>query len=91
MTAKVSVISPAFDEEKLLATCVQRVRLACDWCSEMAKADEIIVCNNNSSDHTVAVAQQLNCKVVFESIQQISRARNTGASVAIGEWLLFID
>jgi glycosyltransferase involved in cell wall biosynthesis len=91
MTAIVSVIIPAFNEEKLLATCIQRVRLACDSCNEIAQAYEIIVCNNNSSDQTAAIAQKLGCKVVFEPINQISRARNTGANAATGEWFLFID
>ena len=29
--------------------------------------------------------------VVFEPVNQISRARNTGAAAARGEWLLFVD
>jgi glycosyltransferase involved in cell wall biosynthesis len=33
----------------------------------------------------------MGAKVVVEPFNQISRARNTGARVAQGEWLLFID
>ena len=88
---KVSVIIPAFNEEKGLATCVRRIREACDASTDIAGAYEIIVCDNNSTDTTAAVAEACGCKVVFEPINQISKARNRGASVATGEWLLFVD
>lgn len=86
-----SIVIPAFNEEKLLPLCLARVRAACEACIPVARSHEIIVCDNNSSDQTAAVAGQFGCKVVFEPINQISRARNRGASVATGKWLLFID
>ncbi len=52
---------------------------------------EIIVCDNNSTDATAKIAQQAGAKVVSEPINQISRARNTGAAAAVGEWCLFLD
>lgn len=52
---------------------------------------EIIVCDNNSTDNTVQLAKEHGAQVVFEPINQISIARNTGASIAKGKWLLFID
>lgn len=48
-------------------------------------------CDNNSTDATAAVAETSGCRDVFEPINQISKARNRGASVATGEWLLFVD
>lgn len=53
--------------------------------------DEIVVCDSNSADRTAAVAGQLGCRVVFEKENPTGRARNRGASVAHGEWLLLID
>ncbi|MGI8917023.1 MAG: glycosyltransferase [Pyrinomonadaceae bacterium] len=88
---KVSVIIPAFNEEKWFGTCARRIREAYDASADIANAYEIIVCDNNSTDTIAAVAEACGCKVVFEPINQISKARNRGASVATGEWLLFVD
>lgn len=87
----VSIVIPAFNEEKVLRQCVQRIRDACGATPDVATAYEIIVCDNNSTDATAAVAAHAGCRVIFEPINQISRARNRGASAASGQWLLFID
>ena len=50
-----------------------------------------MVCDNNSTDGTAAVARAGGATVVFEPINQIGRARDAGARVATGEWLVFID
>lgn len=52
---------------------------------------EIVVCNNNSTDATPKIAEAAGAKVVFEPINQIARARNTGANAATGDWLIFVD
>ena len=44
---------------------------------------EVLVIDNNSTDRTTAVAESLGCRVVFEKENQIARARNRGASVAV--------
>ena len=59
--------------------------------SERGWVSELIVCDNNSTDGTAHLAQTAGGRVVFEPINQIARARNKGAEVANGEWLLFID
>ena len=51
----------------------------------------MIVCDNNSTDRTAQAAREAGARVVFEPVNQISRARNAGARVASGDWLLFID
>jgi len=85
----VSVVVPAFNEEKRLPGTLARIREAFKALPELAY--EIIVCDNNSTDSTATVAKTAGCKVVFEPINQISRARNQGANAASGKWLLFID
>ena len=88
---KISVIIPAFNEERLLPETLERVKAAmtafarCDWESEL------IVCDNNSTDRTPELARVAGARVVFEPVNQISRARNRGAEAAAGDWLLFID
>ncbi len=51
----------------------------------------MIVCDNNSTDRTADKARAAGVVVVFEPINQISRARNKGAAAATGDWLVFID
>jgi len=87
----VSVVVPAFNEAQRLPLCIHRIREAFAASPEIAAAYEIIVCDNNSTDDTAAIAERSGCRVIFEPINQISRARNTGASAASGRWLLFID
>jgi glycosyltransferase involved in cell wall biosynthesis len=52
---------------------------------------ECVVCDNNSTDGTSAVARAAGATVVFEPVNQIGRARDAGARAATGEWLVFID
>lgn len=54
-------------------------------------AGEIVVCDNNSTDRTAALAREGGARVVFEPVNQISRARNTGARAARGRFLVFVD
>ena len=86
-----SVVIPAFNEEGRLGQSVQRIRDACEATPGIAAAYEIVVCDNNSTDATATVAEQAGCRVIFEPVNQIARARNRGASGASGKWLLFID
>jgi glycosyltransferase involved in cell wall biosynthesis len=54
-------------------------------------ASELIVCDNNSTDRTAAIAREAGARVVFEPVNQISRARNRGAAEASGDWIFFVD
>lgn len=88
----ITIIIPAFNEEKLLASSLQAVTSAAEASFTSAGVTwELVVCDNNSTDRTAEIAHAAGAKVVFEPINQIGRARNTGASVASGDWLLFID
>ena len=88
---KVSVIVPAFNEERLLAESLRSIRAAMEAFREAGWASELIVCDNNSTDRTAEIAAAAGALVVFEPINQIARARNTGAAKATGDWLVFID
>ena len=88
---RLSVIVPAFNEEKCLQQYLPRSIESLKQHQQQIGAWEIIVCDNNSTDNTAAIAESLGAKVIHEPINQIARARNTGASIASGEWLLFVD
>lgn len=88
---KISVVVPAFNEEKLLGRSLAAIKEACAAFDELGWNSEIVVCNNNSSDRTPEIAREAGAIVVFEPINQISRARNKGAAAATGDWLIFVD
>jgi glycosyltransferase involved in cell wall biosynthesis len=88
---KISIILPAFNEEKLVERSLQSIQRAATAFSRLDWEHEIIVCDNNSTDRTAELARKQNARVVFEPVNQISRARNVGAAVAKGAWFLFVD
>jgi cellulose synthase/poly-beta-1,6-N-acetylglucosamine synthase-like glycosyltransferase len=57
----------------------------------MARADELIVIDNGSSDDTAAIARKFDARVVDEPVRGRSRARNRGIQIAGGELLVFLD
>ena len=88
---KLSVIVPAFNEEKLIASSLAAI---CEGLRGAGFADsewELRVCDNASTDDTAKIAAHAGAVVVYEAERQIARARNTGAAAASGEWLLFVD
>lgn len=87
----ISVIVPAFNEEKLIAATLNGIRAASSSFSQRGWKTETIVCDNNSTDATAALALAAGARVVFEPVNQIGRARNTGAAAAAGDWLVFVD
>ena len=88
---KISIVIPAYNEEKLLASTLAAVARASAPFQARGWAVETIVCDNNSSDRTGAIARENGAVVVFEPVNQIARARNAGASAATGDWIIFID
>src|SRR6188508_2021282 len=90
-TKKVSIIVPAFNEERLLPDTLQSIASAAGAFDQAGWSSELIVCDNNSTDRTAQIAAAAGARVVFEPVNQISRARNAGAAIATGDWVLFVD
>lgn len=88
---KISVVVPAFNEEKLLAASLASIRTAMTAFAGQGIESELIVCDNNSTDRTGEIAREAGATVIFEPVNQIGRARNKGAEAASGEWLIFVD
>jgi glycosyltransferase involved in cell wall biosynthesis len=88
---RVSVVLPAFNEEKLLPAALAAVKEAASAFTARGWEWECVVCDNNSTDGTSAVACAADATVVFEPVNQIGRARDAGARAATGAWLVFID
>jgi glycosyltransferase involved in cell wall biosynthesis len=88
---KISVVVPAFNEEKLIVGTLRSIRAAAEAFTRLGWEFELVVCDNNSTDRTAELAREAGAKVVFEPVNQIGRARNTGAAGASGDWLIFVD
>jgi glycosyltransferase involved in cell wall biosynthesis len=88
---KISIVIPAFNEERLLADSLREIQGSLGGFTRRGWETELIVCDNNSTDRTAEIARASGARVVFEPVNQIARARNTGAAAASGDWLVFID
>ncbi len=88
MAVDYSLIVPAYNEADYLPATLAALRVAM---AEQPQRGELIVCDNNSSDDTADLARAAGAHVVFEPVNQISRARNAGAAAAAGRYLVFVD
>lgn len=81
----VSVIIPAYNEEKYLPLLLQALD------NQTYQNIEVIVVDNESTDDTVRVAEDYGAKVIVNKEYNLSKSRNMGAKEAKGEILVFID
>lgn len=81
-----SVIVPVYNDGRRLAVCLERL-----FKSEDA-AFEVIVVNDGSTDHSVDVARAHPVRLTFLPVRSgPAAARNAGANLAKGDYLVFID
>ena len=83
---KVSVVVPAYNEEKFLPDCLMSL-LKQDFDQKF----EIIVVDNNSSDNTAKTAEDLGVKVVTEKRAGVCFARQAGTKAAHGDIIVSTD
>src|SRR5205085_10125919 len=70
---RVSIVVPAFNEEKLIAQSLAAIRAASAAFAQRGWDVELIVCDNHSTDATAALARQAGTSVVLHALTQISR------------------
>ncbi len=73
---KVSVIIPAYNEQNFIKDCLEGLR------NQQEPPDEIIIVDNNCTDNTVNIAQRYGCRIIKESRQGITPARDKGFNTA---------
>jgi glycosyltransferase involved in cell wall biosynthesis len=83
----VSIVIPAKNEERRLPLCLESIR----HLNYDPNLIDIIVVDNGSSDATIKVANEFNCKVLQDSEATVGKLRNIGAKLANGEVLCFVD
>lgn len=81
---KISVIIPAYNEEKYIAKVIKMVK-KCNC------ADEIIVVDNNSTDNTSKIATKNGAKTIFCAKQGKGYAMEMGIKNAKGDIFVFLD
>jgi len=87
-----SVIIPAYNEEKFLGATIENVQEAIRvYHQKYPHPVELVVVNNNSTDRTEEVARQRGARVVFEKKNQIAASRNAGGRAARGRIIAFLD
>ncbi len=82
---KVSVVIPAYNEEKRLASCLKSVF------NQTVAPYEVVVVDNNSTDRTAEIAEKMGARVVKENIQGLIFARNRGFDEAKGDIIARTD
>lgn len=83
-----SIIIPAYNEEAYLPNTLASVSAAT---AGLPATVEVVVVDNNSDDRTGEIARAMGATVVREPVNQIARARNTGARAAAGKFFIFLD
>ncbi len=82
---KVSVIVPAYNEEKFIKRALRSIT------NQLVDADEIIVVNNNSTDKTIEIAKKFSVRIINEKRQGMIFARNRGFNGAKYDIIARID
>jgi len=83
----VSVVVPAFNEEKYIRRCL--TALACQEHPDFEM--ETIVVDDGSTDGTGAIARQFGVRVIAQTRRGVSGARQTGFEAARGEIIASMD
>ena len=83
---KISIIIPAYNSSLTLKECLEAIF------NSNFKNFEVIVISDNSTDNSVGIAKQYQCKIIELSENKgPAFARNEGAKISEGDILLFVD
>lgn len=87
---KISVIIPVYNVEQYLSQCIDSV------ISQTYKNLEIILVNDGSQDRSGRICddyaeKDLRIRVLHQKNSGVSVARNAGISIAIGQYITFVD
>ena len=83
---KISIVIPVYNASLTLKECLDAIF------DSNFKDFEVIVVSDNSTDDSVQIAKQYQCKIIeLPENKGPAFARNSGAQIAKGDTLLFID
>ncbi|MGK7876036.1 MAG: glycosyltransferase family 2 protein [Xenococcaceae cyanobacterium] len=84
----VSVVMPCLNEEEAIGSCIQKIQTAF---ARDNIAGEIIVCDNGSTDNSVAIAESMGVHVVHQPLRGYGNAYIKGFASARGKYLIMGD
>ncbi|MEM1551212.1 MAG: glycosyltransferase family A protein [Candidatus Bathyarchaeia archaeon] len=83
---KVSVIIPTFNSGKFLGKCLNSIR------NQNYEGDiEVIVVDDGSTDNTIQIAREYDCRVLKNPKRGRAEAKNEGIRHSTGDYLFFVD
>jgi glycosyltransferase involved in cell wall biosynthesis len=88
MSPEVSVVMPCLNEEEAIGACIEKIRRTFD---EAGLDGEIVVCDNGSTDRSVAIAESLGARVVHQPERGYGNAYLKGFDAARGRYLVMGD
>lgn len=84
----ISVVMPCLNEEEAIGVCIEKIQ------QTFARANidgEIIVCDNGSTDTSVAIAKRMGVRVVHQPLRGYGNAYLKGFASARGSYLIMGD
>lgn len=78
---KISAIVPTLNEESNIEAVVENLSFA----------DEVLIIDSESTDHTVALAKKLGAKVFTRTFDNFSNQKNYAIQQTQHDWVVFID
>jgi glycosyltransferase involved in cell wall biosynthesis len=89
---KLSIIIPVFNVEKYIGKCLESV-----FIQDVSSHEyEVIVIDDGTPDNSMGIVENFgtkysNLKIIKQSNQGLSAARNAGLNIARGEYIWFVD
>src|SRR4051812_37863144 len=87
-TPLVSVVLPCLNEEQAIGACIEKIK---STLTMAGISGEIVVCDNGSTDRSVAIAESLGARVVHQPLRGYGNAYLKGFANARGRYLIMGD
>jgi glycosyltransferase involved in cell wall biosynthesis len=84
----VSVVMPCLNEEEAIGPCIEKIQRTF---SQAGIDGEIVVCDNGSTDASVAIAERMGARVVHQPLRGYGQAYLKGFASARGRYLVMGD
>ena len=84
----VSVVMPCLDEEEAIGACIEKIQRTF---AGAGLSGEIVVCDNGSTDRSVAIAEGMGARVVHQPARGYGNAYLKGFASARGRYLVMGD
>ena len=81
----ISVVIPLYNGERFIRDAIESVQL------QTLGVDEIIVVDNNSTDNSRKIAEEMRVKVIHQPKQGTPAARNLGIKESRNDWIALLD